>query len=105
MDSVSAAPMTFGLPRNRGHYYGGAWHEGVAKVTQEITCPATGESLGVSSVGDATDASRAVASAATAFAEWRDTPAQDRAACVRKAAAVLRANAEELAWIDAMDGG
>ena len=59
----------------------------------------------MASGGDAQDVDRAVTAAADAFAAWRDTPAQERAACVRKAAAALRKNAEELAWIDALDGG
>lgn len=93
------------LTIRRQHFYGGGWHASVHGAQMPISSPATGESLGVASVGDAQDVDRAVIAAAEAFEAWRDTPAQERAACVRKAAAVLRKSAEELAWIDALDGG
>src|SRR5690606_11419933 len=55
--------------------------------------------------GGAADAERAVIAAASAFPAWRDTPAQERARCIRNASDILRRNAEELAWLDALDGG
>ncbi len=105
MPSEDRAGTRFRLPEHRHHYYDGGWHAPVAGVQIPVTSPATGEALGVASVGDAEDAGRAVTAAAKAFAGWRDTPAQERAARIREAADVLRKNAEELAWIDAMDGG
>jgi betaine-aldehyde dehydrogenase len=95
----------YALPANRQHFYGGSWHASLDGGETPVTSPATGESLGVVSVGGVRDVERAVDAAAKAFAAWRDTPAQERAACVRAASATLRKHAEELAWIDAMDGG
>jgi betaine-aldehyde dehydrogenase len=99
-----AAPR-YRLPEQRLHYYGGAWHAPVAGGQMPVSCPATGEALGVASVGDAQDVDRAVNAAADAFPAWRDMPAQERAARVRAAAMALRNNADELAWLDAMDTG
>ena len=93
------------LPAIRQHYYDGGWHAPVAGGEMPISSPATGEPLGVAGIGDAEDVGRAVSAAANAFPEWRDMPAQARAARIREAAAILRRNAEELAWIDALDGG
>jgi len=95
----------YALPANRQHYYGGNWHASLDGGEMPVSSPATGEVLGVASVAGAEDVGRAVDAAAEAFAGWRDTPAQERAAKIREASAVLRKNAEELAWIDAMDGG
>src|SRR6478752_1772476 len=96
---------TYELPVRREHYYGGAWHAARTGAVTAIEDPATGGSLGFASDGGADDAARAVMAAASAFAGWRDTPAQERAKCIRDAATILRAHREELAWIDAVDTG
>jgi betaine-aldehyde dehydrogenase len=93
------------LPLERHHYYGGAWHASVGGAEMPVGCPATGESLGVASVAGAEDVDRAVRAAQAGYERWRDTPAQERAACLRRAIAAMRAHAEELAWIDAVDTG
>jgi betaine-aldehyde dehydrogenase len=95
----------FTLPARREHYYGGAWHPSLSGAVTAVSCPATGENLGTASDGGADDVARAVAAARAAFAAWRDTPAQKRAQCIREAAAILRAHADELAWLDALDAG
>ena len=93
------------LPLKRHHYYGGGWHPSVSGAEMAVGGPATGESLGVVSVADAQDVDRAVLAAMEGFERWRDTPAQERAACIRRAIAVMRQHADELAWIDAVDTG
>jgi betaine-aldehyde dehydrogenase len=93
------------LPAERRLFYGGAWHAPLSGRTLRIASPATGEDLGTAADADAADVEQAVGAAAAAFAGWRDTPAQERARCVREAARVLRAHAEELAYLDALDGG
>jgi betaine-aldehyde dehydrogenase len=97
--------LTFDLPARREHYYGGAWHAPLSGSVSHVENPATGESLGTASNGGAGDVERAVAAAEAAFARWRDTPAQERAQCIRAASAILRANRDELAWLDAVDTG
>ena len=92
-------------PEHRRLYYGGDWHDAVAGRTMAISSPSTGDSLGQVQEGDVTDVDRAVTAAHEAFLLWRELPAQERAAHVRKAAQILRDHADELAWLDALDGG
>jgi len=93
------------LPQHRGLYYGGGWNTSVGGREIAVTSPATGESLGTAVDATTDDVDRAVAAARAAFLLWRDTPAQQRAKAIRKAAAILRQHAEELAYLDALDGG
>ncbi|HET7098323.1 MAG TPA: aldehyde dehydrogenase family protein, partial [Casimicrobiaceae bacterium] len=86
------------LPQHRGLYYGGAWHRSPAARDTLVSSPATGASLGTAVDATSEDIDRAVAAARAAFATWRDTPAQERASVLRKAIAILRANADDLAW-------
>jgi betaine-aldehyde dehydrogenase len=105
MTARDAAGALFNLPGNREHYYGGAWHAPLAGAMIDVANPATGESLGSVGNGGADDVDRAVTAAATAFLQWREVPAQQRAQCIRDAASILRDNADELAWLDATDAG
>src|SRR2546422_3147557 len=93
------------LPQHRGLYYGGTWHASFGVREFPVTSPATGEALGIAVDATVEDVDRAVAAARAAFLLWRDTPAQERAKAIRKAAAILRQHAEELAYLDALDGG
>ena len=93
------------LPRHRSLYYGGAWHASSAGGEIAVHCPATGEALGAAVDASADDVDRAVTAARRGFLCWRDTPARERARAIRKASAILRQHAEELAWLDAKDGG
>jgi betaine-aldehyde dehydrogenase len=105
MSHLDSPQSRFDLPRRRLHFYGGAWHESVAGATMDVEDPATGARLGVASSADAVVVDRAVAAAAAAVPGWRDTPAQERARSIRAAAAILRENRDELAWLDAVDTG
>jgi betaine-aldehyde dehydrogenase len=93
------------LPAQRGLFYGGAWHRPAAGGAIAVASPSTGESLGVVADAGRGDVDAAVQAAAAAFLAWRDTPVSERAKLVRRAAAVLREHAEELATIDALDSG
>ncbi len=93
------------LPTHRGLYYGGAWHDSVGGRQAPVVSPSTGDSLGNAADAGSEDVDRAVKAARAAFALWRDTPAQDRAKAIRAASAILRANAEELAYLEALDTG
>ncbi len=93
------------LPRHRGLYYGGGWHESKGGRTIAIMAPATGEPLGTAVDATADDVEQAVAAARNAFFAWRDTAAQARAKAIRAAAAILVRHADELAWLEALDTG
>jgi 2-formylbenzoate dehydrogenase len=73
--------------------------------TYTTSDPATERPLAaVPDAGDA-DVEAAVAAAEEGARLWRSQSARERGAVVRELAGVLRANAEELAWLDAVDGG
>ncbi len=100
-----AAPTEIVLPRERGLYYGGAWHQAQAGGEVEIRSPATGEILcRIADAGPA-DAEAAIAAATAGFAAWRHVPPLERAKLLRQAAAILRQHGRELAALDAADGG
>jgi betaine-aldehyde dehydrogenase len=92
------------LPQKRDLYYGGKWHAPHGGYSETIN-PGTGESLGRCAEANAEDVKAAVSAAQTAFESWRDSKPLDRAAMLRKAAEILRANADELALIDAQNCG
>ena len=98
-----AAPLT--LPQHRTCYYGGAWHAPLSGRMADTINPGTGESLGAVADGGTADVDAAVAAARAAFKEWRDVLPLERAKMLRRIAEVLRAHAQELAMIDAADGG
>jgi betaine-aldehyde dehydrogenase len=93
------------LPAHRALYYAGRWHESQAPRSIPVIAPATGESLGNVVDASAGDIDLAVNAAREAFYVWRDVPAQERAKAVRRAAQILLDNADELAWLEALDTG
>lgn len=86
-------------------FYDGGWQKARSGQQIEVHSPATGEWLGSVASADAEDVDAAVKAAKAAFAGWRDVLARERADRLRAAAEVFRANADELAFIDAMDSG
>ena len=101
----SASAQAVVLPKNRGAYYGGAWHEPKAGRYVDTISPGTGQSLGKVAEAGADDIDAAVASAKAAFKEWRCVLPLERARILRRIAEILRQNASELAMIDAADCG
>ena len=99
------ASIKLNLPKNRGAYYDGKWHEPKAGRYVETINPGTGESLGKFADSTAEDVDAAVAAAKRAYKEWKRVPPLERARLLKKIAEVLRANAGELAMIDAADCG
>ncbi len=75
---------------------GGEWVDAESGETFESRSPATGEVLGVFPRSSAADVDRAVTVAAEAFAEWRLTPAPERAQVLYRFAALLVERKEEL---------
>jgi len=105
--NVLSAPIDTSrvLPTHRGLFYGGGWHEPLSNRFQETVNPATGEAIvSVAEAGDQ-DADAAVHAAQEAFASWRRTTPLVRASMLKRAASVLRDNAEDLAMLDALNTG
>lgn len=98
-EAVSAA-----LPRRRQLYIDGEWQDarGGAGITYN---PGKGAELGSVAEANTEDVERAVAAAHKAFLSWRRTKPLERAALLKRVAAVLRENAEELALLDSANCG
>jgi betaine-aldehyde dehydrogenase len=92
------------LPKHRDLYYDGKWHKPKGGYLDTWN-PATGDSLGPAAEANAADVDAAVQAAHKAFREWRKVKPIERAALMKKVAAVLRANADELAMLDAANCG
>lgn len=76
---------------------GGEWIDADSAGTIEVTNPATGEVIGTVPNCGAAETKRAIAAAQKAFEGWRATTAAERADKLRKLAAALEKNKEELA--------
>ena len=98
-DAVSAA-----LPRQRNLYYDGAWKAARGGMGRTIN-PGTGGDLGEVAEANVADVDMAVQAAHRGFKRWRKVKPMDRAALLRRVAAVLHAHAEELALLDAANCG
>src|ERR1700687_1475073 len=105
ISSHAASNNAVVLPQNRGAYYGGAWSEPKSGRFVDSMNPGTGASLGKVADSGADDIDAAVAAAKKAFTEWRRVLPLERAKILRRIAEILRANANELAMIDAADCG
>jgi betaine-aldehyde dehydrogenase len=101
----SLASIKLNLPKQRGAYYGGRWHEPKSGRYAEQTNPGTGDSLGRAADSSAEDIDAAVKAAKAAFTEWRRVPPLERGRMLKGIARVLRENAGELAMIDSADCG
>jgi len=99
-DRVAAA-----LPTQRGLFYDGRWHEPLSGLQARSANPATQQDLGAYAVAGPADVDAAVRSAVAAAPGWRDIAPLERGALLRRAAAIVREHAWELALIDAADCG
>lgn len=73
------------------------WVDATNGKTQDVWNPATGERIGRVAHASTVDLDRALAAAQRGFETWRWVPANERAALMRKAAALLRERAETIA--------
>jgi len=73
--------------------------------THTLVNPATGATLGELPLADAADLDRALDAAVKGFEVWRNTPAEARAAVLKKAAALMRERGESIARIATMEEG
>jgi succinate-semialdehyde dehydrogenase / glutarate-semialdehyde dehydrogenase len=77
-------------------YIDGAWGKGAAGKTIPVLNPASGEKIGTVAHADIADLERAARAAEAGFNAWRKVSAFDRYKIMRKAADILRANADAI---------
>ncbi|MFI6071799.1 benzaldehyde dehydrogenase [Actinoplanes sp. NPDC051343] len=82
----------------------GAWGPGRG-AGSDVVEPATGEALGRITLATPDDVARAARTAAIAQREWAATPHTQRAAVLRKAAALWTEHAEEITWWNVREVG
>ncbi|MGE2836026.1 aldehyde dehydrogenase family protein [Mycobacterium sp. SMC-4] len=86
-------------------YVNGEWRPARSGATFPTIEPSTGRPITDVPRGDSSDVDAAVKAAADAAVEWQFTDAIARAALLRRLAALVAENAEELARIESMDSG
>lgn len=92
------------LPSHRDLFYDGRWQRPQGGYVDTVN-PATGESLGPCAEASVADVDAAVQSAHRAQPSWASMKPAERAAMMRRFAGILRANADELAYLDALNCG
>ena len=75
---------------------GGEQLSGDGRESEDVIDPATGETIGTLPHAGTDDLDRALDGARRGFREWRDTPADKRAAILTKAAGLIRERAREI---------
>ena len=83
----------------------GQWCESGSGRFLEVLNPATGTPCGRVAHAGIPDLDRALAAAQKGFDVWRRTPAHERAALMRRAAALLRQRVEEIARLMTLEQG
>jgi malonate-semialdehyde dehydrogenase (acetylating)/methylmalonate-semialdehyde dehydrogenase len=84
---------------------GGKWVTSTSPAGIELTNPATGESLGQSPAGSASEVDAAVQAAHAAFAFWRTVPAADRVQYLFKLKNLLEEHLDDLARLITIENG
>jgi len=85
--------------------YAGSWRSSDVQDCADVINPATREKLARVPLGSKKDVDAAVQAAASAFPEWRRTPAEERIQYLFKLKQVLETHLEELAQICTKENG
>ena len=86
-------------------YIAGAWVDADSGGTVAVTNPANGEPLGTVPMCGTQETARAIAAADVAQRAWRDVPAKERAAILRRLNDLMLANVDDLALIMTSEQG
>src|SRR5215470_5804731 len=86
-------------------YIDGEWKNGGGRKGEDVINPATGKALAHLPHAAKSDLDHALAAAQKGLATWRATSAYDRAKVLRKAAALVRERAENIARIMTQEQG
>jgi len=92
-------------PAGRGLYFGGEWHNPLSGRYSQTFNPGLDEPICDVAEAAAADVDAAIAAAREAFHIWRDVAPLERGRLLKEVAAVVRANARELAALDAANCG
>ena len=86
--------------RETKHFIGGEWTDPIGGSTFEDRNPFSGDVVAHVAAGDGDDAGRAIDAAAEAFAEWSQTPPEQRQRTFLKAADILERRQDEVVgWL------
>jgi succinate-semialdehyde dehydrogenase / glutarate-semialdehyde dehydrogenase len=77
----------------------GQWREGVGGDPIPVADPATEETIGTVARAGRRDLEQAVEAASAAFLKWSEVPPYERSKIMRRAAEILRARRENIAWL------
>jgi len=83
----------------------GEWTAGSGTRRLEVHDPATGEVIGSLPVAERAELDRAIAAVARTFPTWRATPVLERSRLLRRAAEILRRDAETTAAVLTLEQG
>ena len=86
-------------------YVAGEWSDADDGGTVAVTNPANGQTLGTVPMCGTAETVRAIAAADVAQRAWRDVPAKERAAVLRRLNDLMLANADDLALIMTAEQG
>ncbi|MGJ7546455.1 NAD-dependent succinate-semialdehyde dehydrogenase [Variovorax sp. LT1R16] len=81
------------------------WVDAVSGKTLDVRNPANGQVIGQVAHAGIADLDRALAAAQKGFEAWRDVPANERAAIMRRAAGLVRERADEIARVLTQEQG
>ena len=81
------------------------WVDATGGKTLDVVNPATGKAIGKVAHASIADLDRALAAAQRGFEKWRNTPANERAAIMRRAAGLIRERAPEIARLLTQEQG
>jgi malonate-semialdehyde dehydrogenase (acetylating) / methylmalonate-semialdehyde dehydrogenase len=87
------------------NYVNGQWVDSNATEWLDVTNPATGEVIAQTPLSSASEVASAIDAAASAFPEWRRTPAEDRIQPLFKLKHILEAEIEDLARVLTTENG
>jgi succinate-semialdehyde dehydrogenase/glutarate-semialdehyde dehydrogenase len=83
----------------------GEWCDAASGKTLDVINPATGKAIGKVAHAGIPDLDRALAAAQSGFDAWRKIPANERATTMRKAAALVRERASDIARLMTQEQG
>src|SRR5262245_60328431 len=86
-------------------YIDGEWSESLSRRTSDVRNPATEEAVRTVAYGSAPDCQAAIDAAARAFRAWADRTPYDRGAILKRAADLIRSNADRLAHTTVLESG